>query len=537
MKNCSGCKIEKELFEFSKLSRNKDGLHSRCKTCVNADNKSYRDGNKEKVKIARKEHYKKNRVKLLKEKKKYADTHKEDKAEYDKKYREDNKKDIASYKKVWERNQKMTNPDFRIKANLRRRLTHALKGSAKSASTMKLLGCSINDLMTHLQNQFTKGMSFDNYGAWHIDHIMPCSAYDLTIEAQQEKCFNYTNLQPLWAIDNYKKGTKMKTRTRELTKNEIIELGEMKYFKHLMDTFPNGILSVVSDTFDLWSVLTKTLPELKEEILARDGKIVIRPDSGDPVDIICGKPILDCGYKGDNFEEWKSWAADTIDDIFRDNLDAEYPHNSEIEIFSFKGSRYEVEYTPDLNRHDKTYYYVDNYGTTVSKCAFVVVDTKVEDKGVIELLWDIFGGTVNEQGYKILDSHIGAIYGDSITIARAEEICKRLEAKGFASTNIVLGIGSYTYQYNTRDTHGFAMKATYVEVNGEGRAIFKDPITDDGTKKSAKGLLYVEKEDGKYVLHDDVFKGNECTGSLRTIFEDGFAYRLTSLTEIRERLK
>ena len=94
-----------------------------------------------------------------------------------------------------------------------------------------------------------------------------------------------------------------------------------------------------------------------------------------------------------------------------------------------------------------------------------------ERKGVIELLWDVFGGTVNEQGYKVLDPHIGAIYGDSITIDRADEICARLEAKGFASTNVVLGIGSFTYQYNTRDTFGFAMKATYVEVEGEGLSL------------------------------------------------------------------
>ena len=71
-----------------------------------------------------------------------------------------------------------------------------------------------------------------------------------------------------------------------------------------------------------------------------------------------------------------------------------------------------------------------------------------------------------------------------------------MKAKGFASTNVVLGIGSFTYQYNTRDTFGFAMKATYGEVNGEGRAIFKDPITDDGTKKSAKGLMKIELIDG-----------------------------------------
>jgi nicotinamide phosphoribosyltransferase len=168
------------------------------------------------------------------------------------------------------------------------------------------------------------------------------------------------------------------------------------------------------------------------------------------------------------------------------------------------------------------------------------------EKGVIELLWDVFGGTVNEQGYKVLDSHIGAIYGDSITIDRANEICRRLAEKGFASTNVVLGIGSFTYQYNTRDTFGFAMKATYVEVNKpkfpgdfnpEGREIFKDPITDDGTKKSATGLLCVETlPDGSIGLYDKVSWNTEETGLLQTIYKDGVFDNETTLSEIRKNI-
>jgi len=310
---------------------------------------------------------------------------------------------------------------------------------------------------------------------------------------------------------------------------------EIGTFKRLIETYPTGILSIVSDTWDLWIVITKYLPELKEEILARDGKVVIRPDSGDPVDIICGTPTMDSGYTGDDLDTWKEYVAETLDDQFRSNLDAEDPHSEETELFTFQGKRYKVTYRPDLNRHDKTYYYVDNYGETVSKCKFVELETEPYHKGVIELLWDIFGGTINEQGYKVLDSHIGAIYGDSITIERANEICKRLEAKGFASTNIVLGVGSFTYQFNTRDTFGFAMKATYVEVNGEGREIFKDPITDDGTKKSATGLLKVTKEDGTLVLHDK--QTSDEGGELEIIYENGKFFNETTLTEIRDRLK
>ena len=242
---------------------------------------------------------------------------------------------------------------------------------------------------------------------------------------------------------------------------------EVGTFRRLLETYPTGILSVVSDTWDLWKVCTKHVVTLKEEILARDGKLVIRPDSGDPVDILCG-------------------------------------NGREVDAYNDVDGR--------------------------ERC---------ESKGVIELLWDVFGGTTNEQGYKVLDSHIGAIYGDSITIDRADEICARLEAKGFASTNVVLGIGSFTYQYNTRDTFGFAMKATYVEINGEGREIFKDPITDDGTKKSATGLLCVEDIDGNGTigLYDKVQWPTETTGLLQTIYKDGEFYNETTLTKIKNKLK
>lgn len=232
---------------------------------------------------------------------------------------------------------------------------------------------------------------------------------------------------------------------------------EVGTFRNLIKTYPSGILSIVSDTWDLWKVIHEILPQIKEEVMARDGKIVIRPDSGDPVDIVCG-----------------------------------------------------------------------TQRTLGGKTS--------EEKGVIELLWDLFGGEVNTQGFKVLDSHIGAIYGDSITTERAQAICQRLIEKGFASTNIVLGIGSFTYQFNTRDTFGFAMKATSVVVNGERRDIFKNPITDDGTKKSAKGLMRVDADHGNFSVTDQVSESEEKKGALQVIYEDGNFKNLTSLEQIRERI-
>jgi len=232
---------------------------------------------------------------------------------------------------------------------------------------------------------------------------------------------------------------------------------EIGTFKSLMETYPTGILSVVSDTWDLWKVLTQYLPQLKDEVMGRDGKLVIRPDSGDPVDIICGE-------------------------------------------------------AKDLG------------GVTP------------QDKGVVELLWETFGGTINTQSFKVLDAHIGAIYGDSITTERAEQICERLARKGFASTNIVLGIGSFTYQFKTRDTFGFAMKATSVVVDGERREIFKDPITDDGIKKSAKGLMKVDFIEGEFVLVDRVTEAEAEEGELKEIYIDGKFNNVVSLDQVRARV-
>lgn len=110
----------------------------------------------------------------------------------------------------------------------------------------------------------------------------------------------------------------------------------------------------------------------------------------------------------------------------------------------------------------------------------------------MECLWQIFGGTTTDKGFKVLNERVGLIYGDSITLERASNILQQLEAKGFASNNVVFGIGSYTYNYLTRDTFGFAVKATWGQVNGQARELFKDPITDSGVKNLPK-VYYVLK--------------------------------------------
>ena len=148
---------------------------------------------------------------------------------------------------------------------------------------------------------------------------------------------------------------------------------------------------------------------------------------------------------------------------------------------------------------------------------------------------DTFGYTTNEAGYKILDTHIGMIYGDSITLERQNEIYNRLEAKHIAGTNLVSGIGSYTYQLKSRDSLGFAMKATWCQVNDEPREIFKCPKTDGGMKKSLKGLIQVTKENGKYVAHDQATTEEAfCHTELAPVFRNGVFLKRFTLAEIRE---
>lgn len=234
--------------------------------------------------------------------------------------------------------------------------------------------------------------------------------------------------------------------------------GELETFRRLIqDVYPKGIVSIVSDTWDFWKVITEYTAILKNAILSRDGKVVIRPDSGDPVKIVAGDPNAPAGSP--------------------------------------------------------------------------------ERKGAIECLWDVFGGTTTRTGHKLLDPHIGLIYGDSLTLERTERILKQLEAKGFASENMVFGIGSFTYQFVTRDSFGFAMKATSGIVNGQRRDIFKDPKTDTGAKKSAKGLLRIEQEGHSLILYEQQSEAEEDQGLLECVFLNSKLMKEVTLSEIRERLE
>jgi len=188
---------------------------------------------------------------------------------------------------------------------------------------------------------------------------------------------------------------------------------ELDTFYHLITkVYPTGIVSIVSDTWDLWKVLIDYIPALKDIILARDGKVVIRPDSGDPVKILCGDQNFKAGQT-----------------------------------------------------------------------------TTAAQEGVLRLLVHAMGTVPRTDGGLPMINKAGAIYGDSITPDRAEEILSQVVRKlKLSPFNVVFGIGSFTYEYTTRDAYGFAMKATAIRRGGKIYDIFKKPVTDNGEKNSLRGI-------------------------------------------------
>lgn len=267
-------------------------------------------------------------------------------------------------------------------------------------------------------------------------------------------------------------------------------------------------------------------------IVKRNRGTMVCGNSGNPVDIICGTAdVIDLG------SESRENAIAILQEMVYERVTGETDHGEcgsieEEVLFTNDGITYRATFDLFWNRYDKQYYYLEE----VTLMSLEETTLTPEERGSIEILWDIFGGTTTEQGYKVLDSHIGLIYGDSITYQRATQIMERLKAKGFASTNAVFGIGSYTMNMLTRDTLGMAVKATYAEVDGEGYDLFKDPVTDDGTKKSAKGLLRVEKNGDSMILLDQQSVEQEEGGLLQEVFRDGELKIETTFTEIRERL-
>lgn len=233
---------------------------------------------------------------------------------------------------------------------------------------------------------------------------------------------------------------------------------EIDAFRNMLRLYPEGIVSIVSDTYDVYKVCSEFASEMKDEILARPegSKVVFRPDSGNPEKVICGDPDAPVDSR-----EWK---------------------------------------------------------------------------GVIRLLEEVFGSTVNSKGYKQLNPKVGVIYGDGMYNNRFVRTTARLAEMGYASSNLVIGVGGILRNHS-RDSMGFALKATHVVNNGESVDIEKDPVTDP-SKKSHKGMMRLIRDaDGKYHTLDQCTPEEENGGLLEVVFRDGKMLREQSFSDIRARVQ
>ena len=274
--------------------------------------------------------------------------------------------------------------------------------------------------------------------------------------------------------------------------------GELDTYKRILNTFPTGICAIVSDTWNYYNVLTNYTrdPELNSMILNRDGKVVFRPDSGTPIDIICGTAI-------------------PVNDLSKD-----IGHYININESS----------EPKVFIHNDKYYKGWQNGLNI---IYEEIEPTNEMKGSLRILYEVFGGTVNNKGYKQINPKVGLIYGDAMTPKSIAAILSKMKEIGFAADNMIFGIGSFSYNLSSRDTYGMAFKATYGEINGEGINIFKDPITDDGTKKSACGKIrVVRNEEGELICLDKQDTWEDSL--LETVFKDGKFIKETSLSNIRK---
>lgn len=419
------------------------------------------------------------------------------------------------------------------------------------------------------------------------------------------------------------KGITLEEAVQETILDKVESLGitltdaERRYAKSVLtEKFPTGIVAYVADSFDYWAFVSEIVPSLKTEILARDGKFVVRGDSGNPVDVITGTKGVDIkdAVARKFISESEVGKTFTVQDtvyltlakpsipetsyiplfeLVRNNFVRVY--DKEAEILAVEEARTELiseihekinartvvlanyldedelenitcndedELTPTieeaLNPNDFDEDTMRDFDVIILKeltTSLTELEAKLEtlvydepghvviaaeEKGTIEVLWEIFGGTITDKGYKLLDSHIGMIYGDGITVQRSQEIFARLEAKGFASLNIVYGVGSYSLNMLSRDHLGMAIKATntIVDIHGTDvdKPIYKDPKTDT-SKKSARGLIRVFKDEtGEIVFEDMQTREQEDTGLLTVAYKDGQFEKFTTIFEIRDRM-
>lgn len=326
---------------------------------------------------------------------------------------------------------------------------------------------------------------------------------------------------------------------------------ERETFRRLLtEVYPDTSFAAVADSYDFWNVVTNILPSLREEIEAHKGFIGIRHDSDEPVHALCGIKSINlnkilCGEpEVNNFEDFESLVYEIVnDDLHFDEVEEVY-FEYKFKDITYKGVFDIIPYVESYDHKGREWI---AYETT-----FLREERTPEDKGMVESLYELFGGYTNSKGYKVMNPKLKGVYGDSITIPRAKEIYKRLEEKGFAANNVSLGVGSFSMECLeedgilkpfTRDSFSIAVKATYCIYNNNGEEkeifIYKDPKGCSG-KKSLKGLCRVV-EDYKEIkvvqeLNQQQYDALKPASLFVNYFKDGNVNKY-SFKDIRSRME
>ncbi len=227
-KSCSKCKTWKPLESYNNLKSSWDGLRIDCKDCL----EEYRAGRKEEMTEYNKEYWVKTKDIQTKKHKIWKEANREHVNEYSR-----------NFKRIWEKNQRETNTKFKIVKNLRCRLYQAIKFGygVKNESTLNLLSCSLDFFQGYMESKFQDGMTWENYGKWHIDHIIPCNSWDLSQEEEVKMCFHYLNLQPMWGSENSSKKDKFnpedKIKYIEKYKTQVNKISDYTQKQRLNDFY------------------------------------------------------------------------------------------------------------------------------------------------------------------------------------------------------------------------------------------------------------------------------------------------------------
>jgi nicotinamide phosphoribosyltransferase len=295
-------------------------------------------------------------------------------------------------------------------------------------------------------------------------------------------------------------------------------------------------LSVVSDSYNIYRCVDEYYGvKFKDQILARDGKWVVRPDSGEPVYVMCGNTaIVDFTadlekYEGDKEAielELKGLIKEEVSEYLEDTPHGEMGESDVTITYRVGDDVYSATCEIFWNRHDKQYYFVDEIEDPV----ITKTELKLEDEGLLNILWRRFGGTINEKGFKVLNPKVGIIWGDGIDAHGIEQIIVAAKKIGFSTENLVFGMGGHLHQRHNRDTQRMAFKCSAQKINGEWITVQKMPL--DKTKASKKGKLALVKIDGVFTTLQDV--GEEAVEGdyLETVFENGVITKEFSFEEV-----